>query len=54
MGRYFENEELKDLDIRTIVDKLKKMERDCIRMISNSDCGKNLKIKYQFYPIETF
>ena len=53
MSRYFETETLKDLDIRTIIDKIKIMEDECAPMLEPG-AGKENKIKYKFYPLETY
>jgi len=53
MGYYFPSEKLKDLDIRTVIDKLKVMDRDASRML-DPDKAKDQKVKYKFSPIETY
>lgn len=53
MAYYFPVDKLKDMDIRTIIDKIKVIERDAARML-DKDKAKDQKIKYKFSPIETY
>jgi hypothetical protein len=57
MDSYFEPECLKNLDIRTIIDKLKQMESDCHDMLkeagNDNKQSKAKQVKYRFMPIET-
>ncbi|TNV82166.1 hypothetical protein FGO68_gene16161 [Halteria grandinella] len=56
MQEYFDDSNLKNFDIKTVVEKLKLMEQECYQIYSNA--GKQAKlnqttIKYKFFPIET-
>ena len=57
METFFECETLKNLDIRTILDNLKRMEHDMyqvFREAGNGNKGSQAKlIKYRFMPVET-
>ncbi len=53
MIHYFPTDKLKDLDIRTIVDTLKLIERDASLML-DSAASREMKIKYKFSPVETY
>ena len=55
---YFEQEQLKCLDVRTVLDKLKLMEADSCDFYSEAGNGskqssKAKQLKYRFMPVET-
>ena len=52
MKNYFAHNSMKSLDIKTIIEKLKLIEKDC-QAILDKKLRKENKIKYQFIPIET-
>lgn len=53
MTYYFPTDKIKDLDIRTIVDTLKLIDKDACLMLDPT-ASRELKIKYKFSPVETY
>ena len=52
MDHYFDSSKLKQLDMKTIIEKLKLIEKECGIMLDRK-ARKEDKVKYKFVPVET-